>query len=114
MGRWREFEVHVRGEMNNGVTPGEIAEILLQTEVYAGVPIAAEGFRSAVRISSSASVMPRYVCTIVLSVLGPRDRNRAAQRWTARCMSGMLCNVSIIALSFRGVDERHRGSAALC
>ena len=44
MGRRHEFEVHVRGEMNDGVTPGEIGEILLQTGVYAGVPIAVEGF----------------------------------------------------------------------
>ena len=47
MARWHEFEVHVRGALNNGVTEDEIAEILLQAGVYAGVPIAAEGFRVA-------------------------------------------------------------------
>ena len=47
MGRWHEFEVHIRGALNNGVTPEEIAEILLQAGVYAGVPVAAEGFRRA-------------------------------------------------------------------
>jgi len=47
MGRWHEFEVHVRGALNNGVTSDEIAEILLQAGVYAGVPVAAEGFRRA-------------------------------------------------------------------
>jgi 4-carboxymuconolactone decarboxylase len=47
MARWHEFEVHVRGALNNGVTPEEIAEVLLQAAVYAGVPIAAEGFRRA-------------------------------------------------------------------
>ena len=47
LARWHEFEVHVRGALNNGVTPEEIAEILLHTAVYAGVPIAAEGFRRA-------------------------------------------------------------------
>ena len=45
--RWHEFEVHVRGALNNGVTPEEIAEILLQAGVYAGIPVAAEGFRRA-------------------------------------------------------------------
>lgn len=47
MGRWHEFEVHVRGALNNGVSPDEIAEVLLQAGVYAGVPVAAEGMRRA-------------------------------------------------------------------
>jgi 4-carboxymuconolactone decarboxylase len=46
-GRWHEFEVHVRGALNNGVMPEEIAEILLQAAVYSGIPVAAEGFRRA-------------------------------------------------------------------
>ena len=47
MARWSEFDVHTRGALNNGVTAEEIAEILLQAGVYAGIPIAAEGFRRA-------------------------------------------------------------------
>jgi 4-carboxymuconolactone decarboxylase len=47
MGRWHEFEVHVRGAVNNGVTEEEIAEVLLQAGVYAGVPVAAEAMRRA-------------------------------------------------------------------
>jgi len=47
LARWHEFEVHVRGALNNGVTPEEIAEILLHTAVYAGIPTASEGFRRA-------------------------------------------------------------------
>jgi 4-carboxymuconolactone decarboxylase len=47
LARWHEFEVHVRGALNNGVTQEEIAEILLHTAVYAGIPIASEGFRRA-------------------------------------------------------------------
>jgi 4-carboxymuconolactone decarboxylase len=50
MARWHEFEVHVRGALNNGVTKEEIAEILLQAGVYSGVPIAAEAFRAARRV----------------------------------------------------------------
>ena len=38
LARWHEFEVHVRGALNNGVTVEEIAEILLHTAVYAGHP----------------------------------------------------------------------------
>jgi 4-carboxymuconolactone decarboxylase len=47
LGRWHEFEVHVRGAVNNGVTEVEISEILLQAGVYAGIPVAAEGLRRA-------------------------------------------------------------------
>ena len=50
MARWHEFEIHVRGALNNGVSEDEIIEILLQAGVYAGVPIAAEGFRIADRV----------------------------------------------------------------
>ena len=38
LARWHEFEVHVRGALNNGVTAEQIAEILLHTAVYAGIP----------------------------------------------------------------------------
>lgn len=47
MGRWYEFEVHMRGALNNGVAEEQIAEVLLQAGVYGGVPVAAEGFRRA-------------------------------------------------------------------
>jgi 4-carboxymuconolactone decarboxylase len=50
MARWHEFEIHVRGALNNGVTDDEIVEILLQAGVYAGVPIAAEAFRIADKV----------------------------------------------------------------
>ena len=47
MARSHELAVHVRGALNNGVTKEEIVEVLLQAGVYAGVPVAAEGFRVA-------------------------------------------------------------------
>ena len=50
MGRWPELEIHTVGALNNGVSEQEIAEILLQVGVYAGVPVAAEGFRTAFRV----------------------------------------------------------------
>lgn len=49
-GRWHELGVHTRGALNNGVSEQEIAEILLQAGVYAGVPVAAEGFRTALSV----------------------------------------------------------------
>jgi 4-carboxymuconolactone decarboxylase len=50
LARWHEFGVHVRGALNNGVTAEEIAEILLYTAVYAGIPIASEGFKRADKV----------------------------------------------------------------
>jgi len=50
MARWTEFEVHVRGALNNGVSDDEIIEIVLQTGVYAGVPVAAEAMRAAEKV----------------------------------------------------------------
>jgi len=52
MARWHEFEVHVRGGINNGVTDDEMIEIVLQVGVYAGVPVAAEAMRIVDRIMS--------------------------------------------------------------
>jgi 4-carboxymuconolactone decarboxylase len=47
LGRSHEFKLHVRGALNNDVTREEIAEVLLQAGVYAGVPAAVESFRLA-------------------------------------------------------------------
>jgi 4-carboxymuconolactone decarboxylase len=40
LGREGELALHVRGALANGLTPEEIAEVLLHTSVYAGVPAA--------------------------------------------------------------------------
>ncbi|MCV7240979.1 4-carboxymuconolactone decarboxylase [Mycolicibacterium celeriflavum] len=42
-----ELRTHVRGALTNGVTREEIREVFLQVAVYAGVPAAAEAFRTA-------------------------------------------------------------------
>jgi 4-carboxymuconolactone decarboxylase len=47
LGRMHEFKLHIRGAINNGVSRAEIAEVLLQLGVYAGVPAAVEAFRTA-------------------------------------------------------------------
>jgi 4-carboxymuconolactone decarboxylase len=47
LARWNEFDVHVRGAINNGVTDEEIIEVVLQAGVYAGVPIASEAMKRA-------------------------------------------------------------------
>jgi 4-carboxymuconolactone decarboxylase len=45
--QWDEFKLHLSGAINNGVTPQEICEVLLQVTVYCGVPAGVEAFRIA-------------------------------------------------------------------
>jgi 4-carboxymuconolactone decarboxylase len=40
LGREGELELHIRGAIRNGLSAEEIAEVLLHTAVYAGVPAA--------------------------------------------------------------------------
>lgn len=40
-----EFKLHVRAAINNGVTRGQIEEVLLQTAIYCGLPAANSAFR---------------------------------------------------------------------
>ncbi len=47
LNRPTELATHVRGALNNGATPEEIQEVLLQTAIYVGVPAALESFRIA-------------------------------------------------------------------
>ena len=52
LGRWEEFELHVRAALAGGspdtrLTPDELKEILIQTAIYAGVPAANTGFTHA-------------------------------------------------------------------
>ena len=47
IGRHEELAMHLRRAVTNGLTPDEIAEILLQAAVYCGVPAANQAFRVA-------------------------------------------------------------------
>jgi 4-carboxymuconolactone decarboxylase len=44
LGRHDELVLHLRGARRNGVTDAQIAEVLLQTAIYAGVPAANAAF----------------------------------------------------------------------
>lgn len=54
LGRWEEFELHVRaallGEASNRLTPDELKEVLMQSAIYAGVPAANTAFTHAMAI----------------------------------------------------------------
>src|SRR5665213_479547 len=55
LGRENEIAMHVRGALRNGLTPAEIAEVLLHTSVYAGVPAANAAFAIAQRVIQAES-----------------------------------------------------------
>jgi 3-oxoadipate enol-lactonase/4-carboxymuconolactone decarboxylase len=48
-GHWEELAMHVRAALRNGLTPQEIAEVLLHVAVYCGVPAANAAFGIAQR-----------------------------------------------------------------
>ena len=47
LGKQNELKGHLRGALNNGATPAELQEVLLQAAVYCGVPTAVEAFSTA-------------------------------------------------------------------
>lgn len=47
LGRSPELALHVRGALNNGVTPEEIREVFIHVSGYAGFPAAVDAFRTA-------------------------------------------------------------------
>ncbi|MFG1358416.1 carboxymuconolactone decarboxylase family protein [Xanthobacter pseudotagetidis] len=47
LNRPHELKLHVRGALNNGMTPEEIREVLLQIAIYCGLPAALDAFRIA-------------------------------------------------------------------
>ena len=49
-GHERELELHLRAAIRNGLTRAEIAEVLLQTAIYCGVPAANSAFAVAQRV----------------------------------------------------------------
>ena len=50
LGKQQELKGHVRGALNNGATPTEIQEVLLQAALYCGVPAAVDAFRCAAEV----------------------------------------------------------------
>jgi 4-carboxymuconolactone decarboxylase len=50
MGKQTELKGHVRGALNNGVTPEELREVMLHATVYCGFPTAIDAFRSVTEV----------------------------------------------------------------
>jgi 3-oxoadipate enol-lactonase/4-carboxymuconolactone decarboxylase len=49
-GHYEELALHVRAAVRNGLTPDEIAEVLLHSAIYCGVPAANSAFKVAQRV----------------------------------------------------------------
>ncbi len=47
LGKMEEFALHVRGALNNGLTPDEIRAVLTQITIYCGAPVGVDCFRHA-------------------------------------------------------------------
>lgn len=62
LGRWDEFEIHMRGALTPGnahtLTPEEVREALIQIAIYAGVPAANTGFAKALGIMRELGMEP--------------------------------------------------------
>ncbi|MFC9438101.1 4-carboxymuconolactone decarboxylase [Nocardia sp. NPDC057030] len=58
LGRHDEIAMHVRAAIGNGVTAAEIAEILLHTGAYAGVPAANAAFAIGQRVLDELDGQP--------------------------------------------------------
>ena len=52
LGREHELAMHVKAALRNGLTAGQIGEVLLQVAVYAGVPAANRAFAIAQQVLS--------------------------------------------------------------
>ena len=50
LGRMHEWELHLKGALNNGVSKDEIQAIIHQIAIYAGVPLGVECFRAARKV----------------------------------------------------------------
>ncbi len=50
MGKQHELKGHVRGALNNGITPEELREVMLHATVYCGFPTAIEAFRTVTEV----------------------------------------------------------------
>lgn len=57
LGREGELELHVRAALRNGLSAEEIAEVLLHTAVYAGVPASNAAFAVARRVLEADGVI---------------------------------------------------------
>ncbi|MDR7157087.1 4-carboxymuconolactone decarboxylase [Sphingobium xenophagum] len=57
LNRQHELRIHVGTALNNGATPDEIREVLLQSIIYCGLPAGLEGVRVAEEVLASRGLL---------------------------------------------------------
>ncbi|WP_296951326.1 3-oxoadipate enol-lactonase [uncultured Massilia sp.] len=106
LGRWEEFELHVRaallGDADSRLSPDEIKEILMQSAIYAGVPAANTAFTHTLAILREVGEQIGYV-------LEPADPAAAAHSGSGR--EGRTASAPVLHYSVReprsGKAPRH-------
>ncbi len=61
LGRWEEFELHLRAALTGGdtaLTPDQVKEVLMQAAIYAGVPAANTAFTHAQKVLREIGLAP--------------------------------------------------------
>jgi len=58
LGRWEEFAMHLRSGLRHELEPCDLKELLLQTSIYAGVPVANTAFHIAQKELEEAGLQP--------------------------------------------------------
>lgn len=58
LNRSDEFKLHVRAAANNGVSPDQIKEVILQAAIYCGVPAANSAFHMAQEVLRETGAIP--------------------------------------------------------
>ena len=58
LGRWEEFQLHVRAALQSGDLSTDVKEVLLQSAIYCGVPAANTAFKEARAVIDSLAATP--------------------------------------------------------
>ena len=58
LNRQAELRIHIGGALNNGCSPDEVKEVLLQAVIYCGLPAGVEGFRLAEEVFRERGIEP--------------------------------------------------------
>lgn len=59
LGKPAELKLHVKGALNNGLTPDEIKEALIHASVYCGIPAGLEAFKAAHEVLVAEGALPK-------------------------------------------------------
>ena len=80
-----EFQTHVRGALNNGMTPNEIRAVLTQIAVYCGIPVGVDCFRHAKPIDRRVAEEQSEVMTCPGRAAARSDAVQTRDRSRRRC-----------------------------